>query len=237
MAPPVPASSAAPLAAAPVIRTVAAKERRPRRNGMILGALVVLVGGLVGLGGARLLSGHSSVLAVARPVQVGSTITARDLTTADVPSDPNLSPIPASERSRVVGLVAQVALAPGELLTRSQVGTGSGFAAGQILVALPLKAGQFPGRGLIPGQKVLVVTTPGTTSVGTSNTATSGGNSARSSAPSDNGIDATVVDVGAMNASTQQSVIDVQVNAGEGVTLARQASTGNVALLLLPAGS
>ena len=60
-------------------------------------------------------------------------------------ADPNLAPIPAAQRSQIVGMTAQVALVRGELLTRAQLTTGSGFTAGQQLVALPLKQGQFPG--------------------------------------------------------------------------------------------
>jgi hypothetical protein len=84
----------------------------------------------------QMLTQHTEVLAVARTVAVGSTIGADDLVTANVTSDPHLSPIPASQRERIVGMVAQVALSPGQLLTRSQVGPGTGFTRGQMLVAL-----------------------------------------------------------------------------------------------------
>ena len=130
---------------------------------------------------------------------------------ASVTKDPNLSPIPASQRSQIVGMVAQVGLVKGELLTRAQVGRGSGFTAGQQLVALPLKQGQFPARGLTPGQKVLIVATPGT------NGATGSGRGSSSSSAAAQGITGTVAEVGAMNQATQVTVIDVQVNADSGV--------------------
>jgi SAF domain len=133
---PVPAATAASPGPAPVVRTAAASRRINRRL-LVLSVLVVLLGGLVAFVAGQMLTEHTEVLAMARTVAVGSTIRADDLATANVTSDPHLSPIPASQRERIVGMVAQVALSPGELLTRSQVGPGTGFAPGQMLVALP----------------------------------------------------------------------------------------------------
>ena len=142
--------------------------------------------------------------------------------------------LPASRRpwraaQPVVGTVAQVGLVKGELLTRGQVGPRSGFTAGQQLVALPLKEGQFPARGLTAGQKVLIVATPGAAAA-----AGSGGRS--SSAPAAPGVSGTVAEVGSMNQATQITVVDVQVSADSGVAVAQLASTGNLAVILLPAG-
>jgi hypothetical protein len=133
---PAPAATAAPPGPAPAVRTAAA-SRRVNRRLLVLGVLVVLLGGLVAFVAGQMLTRHTEVLAVARTVAVGSTIGADDLVIANVTSDPHLSPIPASQREQIVGMVAQVALSPGELLTRSQVGPGTGFAPGQMLVALP----------------------------------------------------------------------------------------------------
>jgi hypothetical protein len=196
--------------------------------------LVVLVGGLVAFAGGQILTRHTQVLAVSRDVPVGMTIKDSDLTVANVTSDPNLSPIPAVQRSQVVGKVAKVALARGGLLTRAQVGTHSGFTAGQMLVALPLKQGQFPARGLTAGQRVLIVATPGANG-STGAGAIAGGSAGLTGSPRQ-GVDGTVAEVGAMNQATQVTVIDVQVSADAGVTVARLASTGNLALILLPAG-
>jgi SAF domain len=197
---------------------------------LIISVLVVLVGGLLAFGAGQMLTKHTRVLAVTHDVPVGATIQDSDLTVASVTKDPNLSPIPASQRLQIVGMVAQVGLVKGELLTRAQVGPKSGFTAGQQLVALPLKQGQFPARGLVPGQKVLIVPTPGT-----AGSAGNGGSS--SSAPSSTpGISGTVAEVGPMNQATQITVVDLQVSADSGVAVAQLASTGNLALILLPAG-
>jgi hypothetical protein len=45
-----------------------------------------------------------------------------------------------------------------------------------------------------------------------------------------------VAEAGAMNQATQITVIDVRVSADSGVEVARLASTGNLAVILLPAG-
>ena len=192
----------------------------------------MLLGGLLALAAGQMLTARTEVLAVARDVQVGSTITAEDLTVANVTSDPNLSPIPASQRSQIVGMVAQVPLTRGELLTGAQVGPDSGFTAGEMLVALPLKEGQFPVGGLNPSQQVLIVATPGSAG----STGGSGTPSADSDGPRGQQIDATVAEVGPLNQATQVAVIDVRVSANDGVRVAELASTGNLALILLPAG-
>jgi hypothetical protein len=216
-----PAPPAAPLRSA-------AARRRTSRKSLVLSVLVVLLGGLIAFAAGRMLTAHTAVLAVARDVQVGSTITADDLTVANVPSDPHLSPIPAAEQSQVVGMVAQVPLTRGELLTRSQIGTGSGLAAGEMLVALPLKEGQFPARGLAPGQQVLIVPTPGSTG------STSGAGA--TSATPDRPMEGTVAEVGPANPTTQVTVVDVRVREADGPAVAQLASTGSLALILLPAG-
>jgi hypothetical protein len=196
---------------------------------LIVSVLVVLVGGLLAYAGSQLLTRHTRVLAVSRDVPVGSTVSDADLAIASVTSDPNLSPIPASQRSQIVGMVAHVALVKGELLTRAQVGRGTGFTTGQQLVALPLKQGQFPSRGLAAGQKVLVVATPGSGTTGlTSDSRVAAGGSAA-------GTSATVAEVGSTTPATEVTVIDVQVAAADGPAVARLASTGNLALILLPA--
>jgi hypothetical protein len=237
-APPAAPVSPPPADQSPVLRAVrsAAAGRRTSRRGMIISVLVVLLGGMIAFAASQVLIKHTEVLAVAQDVTVGATITDADLTTASVVKDPNLSPIPSSDRSQIVGMIAQVGLVKGSLLTRAQVGSGSGFTAGQQLVALPLKPGQFPARGLSPGQKVLIVATPGQngSNPGGSTATGSAGSGASSAGPSSiNGI---VVDVGAMSAATQVTVIDMKVDAADGVQVAQLASTGNLALILLPAG-
>ena len=203
-------------------------SRRVSRKSLILSVLVVLLGGLIAFSAGQMLTAHTEVLAVARDVAVGSTISADDLTVASVPSDPHLSPISATEQSAIVGMVAQVPLVRGGLLTRAQVGADSGLAAGELLVALPLREGQFPARGLSAGQRVLIVPTPGATG------STGAGALVGATPPS---TEATVAEVGTSNPTTQVTVVDVRLGEDDGPAVAQLASTGNLALILLPAGS
>jgi hypothetical protein len=218
-----PVATPAPV---PPVRS-AAPRRRVSRKSLALSVLVVLLGGLLAFAAARMLTAHTSVLAIARDVEVGATITAEDLTTANITADPNLSPVPADQQSQIVGMVAQVPLVRGALLTRTQVGADSGLAADERLVALPLKEGQFPARGLTPGQQVLIVPTLGAT--GASNGSGAVGATGRQTA-------ATVAGVGTTNPTTQVTVVDVRLRGADGPLVAQLASTGNLALLLLPAG-
>lgn len=229
-APPAPTLPAETSGPPPVARSAAA-GRRTSRRGLLLSVLVVVVGGLFGLAGGQMLTRHTRVLAVVRDVPAGARITDADLTVASVTSDPNLHPVEASQRAEVVGKNALVPLLRGGLLTRAQVGAGSGFTRGQMLVGLPCKPGQLPARGLTAGQQVLIVATPGGTSAGPA-----GGASGPTAAAADERVAATVVEVGPMNPATQVSVVDVRVDPAAGVAVARLGSTGNLALILLPAG-
>ena len=213
---------------APPIRSAAARRRISRRS-LVLSVLVVLLGGLAAYSAGQMLTSHTDVLAVARDVPVGETITAADLAVASVPADPNLSPIPAAEQAQVIGMVAQVPLVPGQLLTRAQIGVDTGLPAGEVLVALPLQEGQFPASGLSPGQQVLVVATPGA-AASVIQDGTSG------EGPQDVPVEATVAEVGPVNPSTQVTVIDVRLDQEDGPSMAALASTGRLALILLPAG-
>jgi SAF domain len=221
-APPASTAPAPPPGPAPVVRTAAA-SRRANRKLLVLSILVVLLGGVVALGAARMLTKHTEVLVLARDVQVGAALTDDDLAVANVTTDPHLDPVPAADRAQVIGLVAQVKLFRGGLLTRSQLGKNDGFTTGQALVALALKPGQFPVRGLVPGQLVEVVSTPDATT----------DTSTKSTVPTTT-IAAIVADVGQLDPSSQVTVIDVRVNADNQVALAQLNATGHLAVILQP---
>ena len=228
--PPVPAAAAesrggsqSPVPAAPVSRP-AAGPRQWSARGVALAVLVVVLGGLVLLYAVPQFSHRVTVLAVATDVPVGSVITADDLTTAKITVDPHLRSVPAADRAAVVGKVAAVSLRAGTLVTLDGVGTSDGFTAGQVLVPLGLKAGQFPARGLDPGQHVWIIATPGT------------GNAGGGAAVSAAATEAVVAEVGRTDDATGVTVIDVRVPSAAAVALGQFASTGNLLVLLLPTG-
>lgn len=99
-------------------------------------------------------------LAVARPVAVGETVVAADLTTVRMPSASALDPIPAGQVDAVIGRRAAVGLVPGTLLTGRDLASGPILGRDQASVGLDLKPGQVP-AGLAPGGSVAVIETTG----------------------------------------------------------------------------
>jgi hypothetical protein len=104
---------------------------------------------------------RQAVLAVARPVAAGQVITAADVTEVRISGDPGLHPVPARDRSRIVGRTAGVALTPGTLVTPAQFAPGPSVPAGRAVVGAALKSGQFP-PDLHVGDAVDVVIAPAT---------------------------------------------------------------------------
>lgn len=205
---------------------VPSARRRDRRL-LIVGVLVVLLGGILGATAARMITAETDVLALSRDVPTGHVLSSQDLAVVAINVDSRVTSIPASERGEVVGKTAQVPLVAGSLLTWRGLGAGSGFAAGDAIVPLPLAEGRLPARGLSPGQTVLLVTTP------TANGTPPASSPASTTPP---GVLATVTEVGTTNPATGVTVVDVTVGAQAGAQLAELAATGNLSLVLLPAG-
>jgi len=223
--PPTPSSVASNGTPPRAATRTAAANRRTSRRGLLLSVMVIALGSIIAFTAAQLLTQRSKVLVVAQDVSVGQVITTDDLTVANVTDDPALSSVPEGDLDKVVGQIAQVRLVKGAMLAAGQYGPSSGFVPGQVQVALPLAVGQLPSRGLVPGQKVLVVATPGRSGVGADDPIPG--------IPA-TGVAATVATVGATNGATQITVVDVQVPSESGVAVAQLASTGNLAVILLP---
>ena len=133
---------------------------RPSRNltGILAGGLlVVFCAAAVATYTARLGHRHA-VLVVTRAVSAGAALTDADLGEVRLPADPALHPVAASQRSRVVGRVTSVNLAPGTLLADNELATGPQADRDHAVVGLALKSGQYP-SGLRPLDRVLLVDT------------------------------------------------------------------------------
>lgn len=147
-------------AAFPVFNGHAARAARRRVSPPLLATGVVVVV-LCALAIGSLYSGAAQrdlVLAVARPVPIGTPITDADIRDVEVAAGPGAATIPASRRSSVVGQRPAVALVPGALLAPAQLQSGTGPEKGQALVALALRPGQFPPE-VVPGDVVRVIST------------------------------------------------------------------------------
>ncbi|MFD9129640.1 SAF domain-containing protein, partial [Kitasatospora sp. NPDC059571] len=162
---PTPSTGTAPLAADPVrpaphvpARTLRARRRRPAVLAM---AVALIAAG--GLGGAVLYNSSGqriAVLALARDVPMGQTLTADDLVVAHIAGDPALRPLDARDRARAVGLRATTDLRRGALLLKADLTSDPALQPGQQVVGLAAKRTQLPAGRLQPGLQVLVVYTP-----------------------------------------------------------------------------
>jgi hypothetical protein len=208
----------APAPGPPTARWLLPRRRR-RTALLVLGIVLVLVGGLTGGWLVTRAGDKVPVLAVARPVGYGTVIKDADLAVAHVAPDAALSPLPASDRSRVVGQYAAVELRAGTLLTDEQITAEPVLDPASELVGVAVGPSQLPNWPLQAGDRVLVVGTPP--------------QDADPPAGRPESITATVVGVGGPDVDGLR-VIDVRVPAGTGPTLAAWVATGRVAIVLLP---
>ncbi len=201
-------------------------SRRQQRNvaGVLLGLLLIVFSAVaVALYAANV--GHRrAVLVVTRSVQAGSVIVSTDLGEVRISADPALHSIPSSQRDRIVGNVAAVSLVPGELVTSGQLSSGPRLAAGQAVVGLSLRPGQFP-AGLRPPDQVMVVDAG----------PTAGGSASASAAPFSTAVlvpraEVFSVDLAADGQTTVASIITSQSLAPEVV---EAGAKGGVSLVLL----
>jgi hypothetical protein len=213
----------APAAVAVARRPLPRRRRRPVM--IVLGVVLAALGGLVAARAAAGAGDRVEVLAVARPVAYGQVIDEADLAVAMVAPDAALAPLPAADRSAVVGRHAAADLFPGMLLTVDLVTDDVAPGAATELVGVALPADRLPNRPLRPGDRVLIVGTP----------AVDGDLPGEDGGPAGTvpTVAATVVAVGpARDDGTR--VVDVTVPAGRGAALAARAATGRVAVALQP---
>jgi hypothetical protein len=198
------------------------RRRRPAVWG--LGLALVCVGAALAAVMTLAAGGRVAVLSVVRPVAAGEAVTNADLGVARVPTDPQLDPIPAAERQSVVGRLADVDLRQGTLLTRNQLTSVAIPGPGQAVVGVPLRPGQLPARPLRPGDKILVIETPGP------------GATATSQAPSVEPVRGAVVVATGPPGADGSVVVDLVVSEDDSIALAGAAAAGRLSLVLLPRG-
>ena len=203
------------LAPVPITPTAPRQARRPML--VVAGIAVAAVGAL---GAYTMVSqaGHRvAVIALAHPVPKGATLTAADLTVAQVAPDPALHPIAAADSASVLGRTAVTDLPAGTLLTRTSVQAGALVTTGRAVVGVLAKPGMIPVGRLEPGQPVTVVQTP-----------TQNADGKLPVAPLT--ISAVVVSVGARDSNGNQ-VIDLAADPGDAPQLAVWAAAGQDAVV------
>lgn len=204
-----PDAPSVPVAAAPRIR------RRPLW--MVGSVIAVCLGGLVTVWAWTASSTASEVVAVRSLVLRGEVIDRADLVTVRVGVDPALRVVPASRIEELAGRRASLDLAAGGLVTEDAVGDLPMPGQGMALVGVALAPGMLPAEPLRPGDRVLLVPTPGPQ-----------GDVAESSGTQV--LSATVQSVSVPESGP--TIVDVLVPQDRASEVARQASTGRLALVL-----
>jgi SAF domain len=205
--------------------------RPRRRNGplAVAGVLVVAVCSAVFAAG-WLQAGHREpVLAVARPVAAGQVLSAADLVVVRVSAAGPVTLLPASQEPAVAGRTAAVSLPAGSLLTSGDIGP-AGPAAGQAVMGVALKPGQYP-PDLAAGQTVDVLATPAA-STGTGGSPSGPGSAGGAALP----VGRAVVLAVDQASSAGVTVAELEVSQDAMPQVAAAAAAGQVSLAAMPAG-
>ena len=194
--------------------------RRRRRPALLaLAVSMVVLGALGATYLATSLGQTTAVIAIAREVPWGQTLTAADLVEARISADPALEPISYVDRDEVIGMVAATTLGPGSLLTRDALTDERLPAPGQQLIGVGVSLVQLPTTPLRPGDDVLLVPV----AAGSAPATTEGAASV---------VEATVVQTGAPGTDGLR-VVDVLVDAADGPDIAARAAAGLIAIVVV----
>lgn len=205
------------------------RQRRPRR---ILLAIAIMAAGIIVTVALFQRATHQiSVVVATRAVPAGAVISASDIAATQVTVTGQVHVIPAAQMQQVIGQVAAAALPPGALVQTADLATSLPPAPGQVLVPVALHPSQLPVTGLAPGDRILVIATPG--AQGQGGTVGNPGASPALAAP----VSAVVEAVRAAPDSSGLAAVDLLVSSAEAPGVARQASTGQIALLITKRGA
>ncbi|MFC0526195.1 SAF domain-containing protein [Phytohabitans kaempferiae] len=145
---------------APVEPPRVVRQRRMRPGLLGLAVLLIALGGLGAAFAVTSVRATGTYLAVARPVSVGTELTADDVRSVQVAGGVGLALVSADKINEVIGKRAAVTLVPDTLITMEQLTDKPLLGPGQQQVAIGLKPNQVPAKSLRPGDKVLLVSTP-----------------------------------------------------------------------------
>jgi hypothetical protein len=197
---------------------------RRRQLPLILVGVLLVIGGALAFADTSLhLGSREEVLVVSEPLAAGQVITSSDLETVRVSTGTGLQVVPARAEASVVGSPVAVPLVAGSLLTRAEVGSTAPVASGSDVVAVGLKAGQYP-PDLSPGDRVQVVpvTSPSSSSL----------------TPTGSPVSATVlaVDVASVE-SDSPTVFSLQVSRRDADEVAALAAANEASLIQVASGA
>ena len=148
-------NGAVPLSDAP--RLEPPTRHRGRLPELVVGIIVMVAFALGAVLWHSSTTDREAVLALVGDVDRGETIAGADLRVVYVASDDPIAHVRQEESGDIVGRIATTDLEAGTLVTRSQVADRVAIGAGEGVVGLALDPGQFPALGLLPGDRVNVV--------------------------------------------------------------------------------
>ncbi len=189
---------------------------------------------------------QTPALIVVQTIQEGQRISGTDLGQASVAISAGVSPIPVSSAPLLAGKRAAVTIPAGSLLTLADVAGSVPIAAGEAVVGMALKDGEYPSAGVESGDQVMIVqsASPGAPATASASaTATDTGSGSQNAGGSASGVlvpQATVFDVGPPSANSSSGaslLVSVEVSTTLAAEVSNAASAGEVSLVLLPQGS
>lgn len=148
-------NGAGPLREAPAIQP---RTKRGRLPELAVGLLLMIGFALAAVLWHSSSSQKDPVLALAVDVSRGDTISATDLRVVYLASDDPIAAVPQASSADIIGRVAVTDLDAGTIVSRRLVAERVALAAGDGVVGLALDPGQYPASGLLPGDRVNVVT-------------------------------------------------------------------------------
>jgi len=208
-------------------------SKRHRQLPLVVIGVLLVIGGALAFADASLhLGSREQVLEVTRPLAAGQVVQSSDLRTVRVSTGNGLPVLLASEEPNVLGRPVSVPLVAGALLTPSEIGATAPVASGSDVVAIGLKAGQYP-PDLAAGDRVQVVpvTTWSSSPVSVATDSGSGGTS------TEHPVSATVlaVDVAAAD-SDNPTVFSLQVSTASADKVAALAAANEASLIQVGSG-
>ena len=207
-------------------------SKRHRQLPLVVIGVLLVVGGALAFADASLhLGSREQVLEVTRPLAAGQVVQSSDLRTVRVSTGNGLPVLLASEEPRVLGRPVSVPLVAGALLTPSEIGATAPVASGSDVVAVGLKAGQYP-PDLAAGDRVQVVPVTSSSSSPESVTGEAGSGSA------ERPVSATVLAVDVAGAdSGNPTVFSLQVSTNSADKVAALAAANEASLIQVGSGA
>lgn len=211
----------------------APRERKPALAAL---ALLLIAGGALSAGFLMISSSKRvAAIEISQQVGAGQRLPLSAMQPVQVASDSGVQYVPWAEASQVARFYAGTTIPAGTLLTSGMVVRASAVTSGRDVMGLALKDGQWPTR-LAVGDHVAVFSV------------TSQGSTASAGCPGSGGSvlarNASVLDIatgssGNLVGSSQSGAADVTiaVSPADAGAVACNASAGNVAIAVLPAGA